>query len=217
MRPLALVFGAGFAAQQESVDGQVDEQDGDPQRDLNLARQFFRVQDRDQVPFHESAGVAAGPAHLAQPVFQRRERADPSAEFDRRAPDERRHVEPGDPPPAQDQQAAENNEQDKRQVEEENEVGEEWGECRQGWGLRLVRFHIRPQERVDARLVAASLSLEPIQHVTIQPDGHGRFRLREPKHGSLEEGFTLLRDIGEINLAVLQGVNFGPIGPRGFP
>lgn len=119
-----------MAAHQISVDGQVDEQDGDPQHDLNLARQFSRVQDRDQIPFHEPAGVAAGAAHRAQPVFQRRERADPSAEFDRRAPDERRYVEPGDPPPAQDQQAAENNEQDERQVEEDDEVGKEWGECR---------------------------------------------------------------------------------------
>src|SRR6266511_2068677 len=46
--------------------------------------------------------------------------------------------------------------------------------------LCLVRFHIRPQERVDARLIATALSLEPVQYLAIEPDGHCRFRLREP-------------------------------------
>jgi len=76
-----------------------------------------------------------------------------------------------------------------------------------------VRFHVRPQQRIDARLVAASMRLEPVQHLTIQPDGYGRFRLWEPKHGALEEGFALLWNIGEINLVVPQGVNSCPIGP----
>src|SRR6266849_5276322 len=48
---------------------------------------------------------------------------------------------------------------------------------------------------------------------TIQPDGYGRFRLWEPKHGALKEGLTLFGNIGEINLVVPQGVNSCPIGP----
>src|SRR5437867_12330261 len=62
--------------------------------------------------------------------------------------------------------------------------------------LCLVRFHVRPQERVDARLVSVSLSLEPVQYLAIQPDGHCRFRLREPYHRLLEVVLTLLWDIG---------------------
>ena len=87
----------------------------------------------------------------------RREWADPSTEFDHRGPDERRHVEPGDPPPAQDQQAAEDNEQDVRQVEEDDEVGEESGECRHQdvnghervarSGTRVERKGLQPSHR----------------------------------------------------------------------
>ena len=58
--------------------------------------------------------------------------------------------------------------------------GEGRSRCGGEWRLCLVRFHVRPQERVDARLVSVSLSLEPVQYLAIQPDGHCRFRLREP-------------------------------------
>jgi len=39
-------------------------------------------------------------------------------------------VEPGDPPPAQHQQAAAHDEQDEGQVEQEDEVGEQSGDGR---------------------------------------------------------------------------------------
>ena len=58
--------------------------------------------------------------------------------------------------------------------------GERRSRCGGEERLCLVRFHVRPQERVDARLVSVSLSLEPVQYLAIQPDGHCRFRLREP-------------------------------------
>lgn len=35
----------------------------------------------------------------------------------------------------------------------------------------LVRFHVSPQQRVDARLIAPPLRLEPSQHLTIQQYG----------------------------------------------
>src|SRR5438128_1656819 len=75
--------------------------------------------------------------------------------------------------------------------------GEGGSRCGGKKKLCLVRFHVRTQQRIDARLVAASVRLEPVQHLTIQPDGYGRFRLWEPKHGAFEEGFALLWNIGE--------------------
>lgn len=68
----------------------------------------------------------------------------------------------------------------------------------------LVRFHIRAEQRVDPRLIPRPLCLEPIQDLTIQTNGHRCLWLGKPEHRTFEEGFTLLRNIGSVDLLLLE-------------
>ena len=79
---------------------------------------------------------------------------------------------------------------------------------------RLVRFHISPEESIDARLIAEALCFEPLQHLLIEPNGDRRLRLRQSEDRAFEEGFPLLRDIGGIDGLVFERINFCPVRPR---
>jgi hypothetical protein len=70
-----------------------------------------------------------------------------------------------------------------------------------------MRFHVGPEEGIDARLIAGALGFEPLQHLLIQPDGDRRLRLRQLKDRALEEGVPLLRDIGGIDGPVFERIN----------
>ena len=78
----------------------------------------------------------------------------------------------------------------------------------------LVRFHISPEESIDARLIARAFGFEPLQYLLIEPDGDRRLRLRQSEHRALEEDLALLRDIGGIDGLVFERINFCPVRPR---
>lgn len=63
-------------------------------------------------------------AGAPEPILKWGEWADPAAQFQQGTPHDSGKVDPGDPAPAQGQSAAENHEDDERQVNENDEVGE---------------------------------------------------------------------------------------------
>ena len=77
-----------------------------------------------------------------------------------------------------------------------------------------MRFHIGPEEGIDARLIAWTFGFEPLQYLLIEPDGDRRLWLRESEDGTFEEGFPLFRDIGGIDGLILQRINSCPVRPR---
>lgn len=75
--------------------------------------------------------------------------------------------------------------------------------------LRRLTLHHYAQYAVDARLVALAMTLEPIEHVFIQTNGQLFFRGR-PGHGGLfEKGLVEPRNVGIVNIGILQTVNRG--------
>jgi hypothetical protein len=72
----------------------------------------------------ESAGVACLAGLAAQKILEGSERANPTAKFDRRAPDSRRNVQRRETPPPDDQQSAHDDEDDERRMEYRDSVGE---------------------------------------------------------------------------------------------
>lgn len=77
-----------------------------------------------------------------------------------------------------------------------------------------MRFHIGSEEGIDSRLIAGTFGLKPLQDLLIEPDGDCRLRLREPEYRALEEGFSLLRDVGRIDGLVFERINSCPVRPR---
>ena len=77
-----------------------------------------------------------------------------------------------------------------------------------------MRFHVGSEEGVDPCLIAGSVCFEPLKDLLIEPDGDRCLWLGETQYGAFEEGFALLRDIGDIDFTVLGRVNFCPVRPR---
>jgi len=103
----------------------VEDRGARPQRPLPLAGRAGRIGRRPEVMIDMAAGVT-GLAHgAAQMVFWRGERTGPVGELDQHPPPRRRPVEPGQPGPAPDRQAAERHERDERQVEQRHGVGDQ--------------------------------------------------------------------------------------------
>lgn len=73
----------------------------------------------------EISFVGSCPSLFAQPIFQWRQRTDPAAELDEGPPGCGGQMEPDRAPPLQRQQSAEQDEQDKGEMHEENDVGQE--------------------------------------------------------------------------------------------
>lgn len=74
---------------------------------------------------NEVARVLVEAGASAEIVFERRKRADPTGVLDDGAPDCGRDVQPGNPAPSQDDNAAEQDEEDERDVKSNDGVGED--------------------------------------------------------------------------------------------
>jgi hypothetical protein len=86
-----------------------------------------------------------------------------------------------------------------------------------GWGWMLsglMRFHVRSEEGIDFRLISRSFGFKPIQDLAIQANGNGSFRLWDPEYGTLKECFALFRNIGGIDIRILEGINSCPVRLR---
>ena len=95
------------------------------ERDLDLARQPVRVDERLQLVLDEAAVVSRPAARHAQAVLERRQRTDAAEESDARGPRGGRQVHPGEPRPAHDEQAAEQRKGDEREVQDEHGIRED--------------------------------------------------------------------------------------------
>jgi len=73
----------------------------------------------------EGLGVALLTRATPEPVLERCERADPPHKLDQNTPEGRGQVEPEEARALRDREPSQEDEDDERQVEEENEVGEE--------------------------------------------------------------------------------------------
>lgn len=84
--------------------------------------------------------------------------------------------------------------------------------------LCTMRLHIRPQQRVDPRLVATAPAFEPRQDIAV--DAQRQLRLRRHRlespahHGPGEHLRADFRSVAQINGAVGEGVDACPVGPR---
>ncbi len=95
------------------------------QHPLALYREPRWIDDRDDIVLDEAALVHYAASLCTKPVFQGRKRADPSHELNEGRPSEHGDVKPWCPMPAQGQKATSNSEQNKAEVEDENEIGED--------------------------------------------------------------------------------------------
>ncbi len=113
------------AAKNHEIDEAIHEEHQSAEHPLHFARQRVGIQRGDDVTLHEAGRIGRSATALAQPVLQRRERAEPAGELNPGAPACGRKVQPGDSPPAQYEQPAEYNEQHERTVDDDGEIGQE--------------------------------------------------------------------------------------------
>ena len=84
-----------------------------------------RVEDRQEIVADEAARVTGFAGSLPEAVLDRRQRADPAAQFNGGAPAGGGQVHPCQPWPAQRQDAAEHDEGDEQEVQHDDAVGQE--------------------------------------------------------------------------------------------
>ena len=92
---------------QPSIDQEIHHDYSRAEDNLKFTGQCLRIQDCCHVPDNKVTRIAGFTPFEPEPIFQRGERADPTAEFHEGAPDDRRQVQPRKTRPFQDQQAAE--------------------------------------------------------------------------------------------------------------
>src|SRR6185369_152443 len=112
------------------VDRQIEKQRRQSEQNLGLTSQTGGIDDRHEVAFDEGTAVAGSSPQPAEIIFQIGERTCPSAGLDGRSPECGRNMEPGQTPPAQHRQAAEEDEEHEGGVEENHHVGPELEVCR---------------------------------------------------------------------------------------
>ncbi len=67
--------------------------------------------------------------------------------------------------------------------------------------LALLGLHVLTQQLVDPSLIARTLSLEPLEHISIQTDSH-RLLYRHAQFGTTKEVFTQLRHIMGVDVLI---------------
>jgi hypothetical protein len=106
-----------------TVDDHVQQQYAESERDLESAGEPGRVDDCRDVVSDEIALVAAPAAELTERRFQRCQRAEHAEKFDQRPPDDGRQMQPHESGPPQHEKAAQNHENDKGQVDDQDQIG----------------------------------------------------------------------------------------------
>ena len=113
------------AAEENRVEDRVDRDDRAREDELRLRRQVLGIDDAKQITLDEIAPVCRASRELSKPILQGGQRADPPPGLDEDSPGRRRKVDPGEPRPAEHEQAARENEDDEEEMEDDGEVGEE--------------------------------------------------------------------------------------------
>src|SRR5262245_50756683 len=98
------------------VDATVEDQHNDSEYELDPPRESIGVEDAHHVVRDEAARVSRLAGSMAEPDLERGQRTGPSEELDQDSPDRRRHVDPRDLWPAQDEHATRHHEQEKGEV-----------------------------------------------------------------------------------------------------
>lgn len=109
----------------DGIDSAIDQQDKQGKQVLNIRCQTGRVDQRFKIVLDEARFIHAAARRVAKPVFKRGQRANPAGQFNQDAPGHTGEMQPGKPGPAQHQQAAGDNEQDERGMQDENQVSQQ--------------------------------------------------------------------------------------------
>jgi len=109
----------------ERIRGGVGQKHDAAEPPLQLPGERRRVQKGHEVVLDERRGVACLAAPLSQPVFERRERADPASEFDPRAPGRCWNMHPDEARPPQCEQATQEHEHNEGKMKDHGGVGED--------------------------------------------------------------------------------------------
>ena len=114
---------SAMAGEHDRVNRDVDREGDAAKHKLIASRQSIGVEDWQNVMCDEISLVAGFAGAAAKTILERRQRADPARELDESAPDDRRHVEPGDARPAQHEDRAQHHKEDEREMQRDDGVG----------------------------------------------------------------------------------------------
>ena len=121
---LRTLHGLTTPAKHEQVHAAVQEKHEKTEHDLNLSGQPGGVKKGQDVVFNEAGLIPPSSARFPDPLFQGRERADPAGEFNQGSPARRGKVKPYYPSPFQNQEPAEQDKQNEREMEKNEEIGQ---------------------------------------------------------------------------------------------
>ena len=112
------------------VNPNVQRYGGEPENDLGVPCQAFRVQHGEEVPCDKISAVVIEAGARAQLVFERVERTDGAGELNIRSPCHGWYVDPNQTPPPQSKERTRGDEYHERQMTERDESGERLKESR---------------------------------------------------------------------------------------
>ena len=109
--------------QNQAVDKKVDYDNGHAERCSNLGAEPGRVDEGGDVLVDEAALVTLFTGRYTLPLFPWCEWADSVAELNPRAPGRGRQMQPDEPEPAKQEQAAQHHKEDEAEVNQDQKVG----------------------------------------------------------------------------------------------
>jgi hypothetical protein len=110
------------SAENDDVHDEIQGKHDGAKHHLQAAVERGRVHDGNEVALDKACRVAGAAAGAAEGVFERRQRTDPTEEFDRGAPRRRRQMNDWREAPPERKEAAEQHEHDEHDVKEEDEI-----------------------------------------------------------------------------------------------
>ena len=111
-----------FDPPEPGVRPQVHRDDQCSQNELYVTGQPFRIEDCREVLSEKISRVSGFAGLCAQPILQRCQRANPSAEFHKGTPYDCRYMEPCEARPFQEQESSEEDKENKAEVEDYEEI-----------------------------------------------------------------------------------------------
>lgn len=122
---LASLRPAKISTKNMGVQDQIQHDDKQAEEDLDLMGESRGIDNGNEIIFDKTRGISFLPRQFAEMVFQGGKGTDIAGEFDIGPPDCSRQVQPGNPRPVQDEKTAGDNEDDERQVQEYDQIGED--------------------------------------------------------------------------------------------
>ena len=121
---LRTLHGLTPSAKYEQVHAAVQEKHEKTEDHLKLSGQPCGVKEWQDVVLDETGLISRFSARFPEPLLQGRQRADPAGEFNEGSPTRRGKVEPYHPPPYQNQEPAEQDKKNEREMEKNKKVGQ---------------------------------------------------------------------------------------------